>query len=76
MEGDARVLFFLHWPWFSCSGYVGMGLFFSYSTSGVILSLHIYIAITLFPPPFLLLLHEYLDTVPNAIQQDLLVNLF
>jgi len=29
-----------------------------------------------FPPPFLLLQHEYLDIVLNAIQQDLLVNLF
>ena len=28
------------------------------------------------PPPFLLLQHEYLDKVLNAIQQDLLVNLF
>ena len=30
----------------------------------------------IFPPPFLLLQHEYLDIVLNAIQQDLLVNLF
>jgi len=30
----------------------------------------------IFPPPFLLLQHEYLDKVLNAIQQDLLVNLF
>ena len=29
-----------------------------------------------FPPPFVLLQHEYLDKVLNAIQQDLLVNLF
>ena len=29
-----------------------------------------------FPPPFLLLQHEYLDIVLNAIQRDLLVNLF
>ena len=30
----------------------------------------------IFPPPFVLLQHEYLDKVLNAIQQDLLVNLF
>ena len=30
----------------------------------------------IFPPAFLLLQHEYLDKVLNAIQQDLLVNLF
>jgi len=30
----------------------------------------------IFPPPFLLLQHEYLEKVLNAIQQDLLVNLF
>ena len=30
----------------------------------------------IFPPPFLLLHHEYLDKVFNAIQQDLLANLF
>ena len=29
-----------------------------------------------FSPPFFLLQHEYLDKVLNAIQQDLLVNLF
>jgi len=29
-----------------------------------------------FSPPFVLLQHEYLDKVLNAIQQDLLVNLF
>ena len=29
-----------------------------------------------FPPPFPLLRHEYLDIVLNAIQQDLLINLF
>ena len=34
------------------------------------------IYITFFPPPFVLLQHEYLDIVLNAIQQDLLVNLF
>ena len=28
------------------------------------------------PPPFLLLRHEYLDIVLNAIQRDLLVKLF
>ena len=31
---------------------------------------------TFFPPPFVLLQHEYLDIVLNATQQDLLVNLF
>jgi len=45
-------------------------------SKGVRLSLHVYITITVFPPPFLLLQHEYLDIVLNAIQQDLLVNLF
>ena len=30
----------------------------------------------IFPPPFVLLQHEYLDKVLNATQQDLLVNLF
>ena len=45
-------------------------------SKGVRLSLHVYITITFFPPPFLLLQHEYLDRVLNAIQQDLLVNLF
>ena len=45
-------------------------------SKGVRLSLHVYITITFFPPPFLLLQHEYLDIVLNAIQQDLLVNLF
>ena len=43
---------------------------------GVRLSLHIYITITFFSPPFVLLQHEYLDKVLNATQQDLLVNLF
>jgi len=50
--------------------------FFPLYSKGVRLSLHVYIAITIFPPPFLLLQHEYLDIVLNAIQQDLLVNLF
>ena len=45
-------------------------------SKGVRLSLHVYITITFFPPPFLLLQHECLDKVLNAIQQDLLVNLF
>ena len=45
-------------------------------SKGVSLSLHVYITITVFPPPFLLLQHEYLDIVLNAIQRDLLVNLF
>ena len=45
-------------------------------SEGVRLSLHVYITITFFPPPFVLLQHEYLDKVLNAIQQDLLVNLF
>ena len=44
-------------------------------SKGVRLSLHVYITITFFPPPFLLLQHEYLDKVLNAIQQDLLVNI-
>ena len=39
---------------------------------GIKLLLHVYI----FPPPFGLLQHEYLDKVLNATQQDLLVNLF
>ena len=51
-------------------------LIFPLYSKGVRLSLHVYIAITVFPPPFLLLQHEYLDIVLNAIQQDLLVNLF
>ena len=50
--------------------------FFPLYSKGVRLSLHVYITITVFPPPFLLLQHEYLDIVLNAIQQDLLVNLF
>ena len=45
-------------------------------SKGVRLSLHVYIAITVFLPLFLGLQHEYLDIVLNAIQQDLLVNLF
>ena len=45
-------------------------------SKGIRLSLHVYITITFFPPPFVLLQHEYLDIVLNAIQQDLLVNLF
>ena len=45
-------------------------------SKGIKLSLHVYITITFFPPPFVLLQHEYLDKVLNAIQQDLLVNLF
>ena len=51
-------------------------LIFPLYSKGVRLSLHVYITITVFPPPFLLLQHEYLDIVLNAIQQDLLVNLF
>ena len=43
-------------------------------SKGIKLSLHVYI--TFFPPPFVLLQHEYLDIVLNATQQDLLVNLF
>jgi len=34
-------------------------------SKGVRLSLHVYITITVFPPPFLLLQHEYLDIVLN-----------
>ena len=45
-------------------------------SKGVRLSLHVYITITFFPPPFVLLQYEYLDIVLNATQQDLLVNLF
>ena len=41
-------------------------------SKGIKLSFHVYI----FPPPFLLLQHEFLDIVLNATQQDLLVNLF
>ena len=50
--------------------------FFPLYSKGVRLSLHVYITITVFPPPFLLLQHEYLDKVLNAIQQNLLVNWF
>uniref|UniRef100_A0A8D1L0B9 Uncharacterized protein n=2 Tax=Sus scrofa TaxID=9823 RepID=A0A8D1L0B9_PIG len=50
--------------------------FFPLYSKGVRLSLHVYIAITVFPPLFLLLQHEYLNIVLIAIQQDLLVNLF
>jgi len=50
--------------------------FFPLYSKGVRLCLHVYITITVFPPPFLLLQHEYLDIVLNAIQQDLLGNLF
>ena len=45
--------------------------FFPLYSKGIKLFLHVYI----FPPPFVLLQHEYLDIVLNAIQQDLLVNL-
>lgn len=67
---------------FSLTVYGGPFLFFFFIiifplySKGVRLSLHVYIAITFFPPPFLLLRHEYLDIVLNAIQQDLLINLF
>ena len=44
--------------------------FFPLYSKGVRLSLHVYIAITVFPPPFFLLQHEYLDIVLNAIQQE------
>ena len=53
-------------------------LFFSFSfffnfifplySKGIKLSLHVYITITFFPPPFVLLQHEYLDIVLNATQ--------
>ena len=45
-------------------------------SKGIKLSLHVYITITFFPPPIVLLQHEYLDKVLNATQLDLLVNLF
>ena len=45
-------------------------------SKGVRLSLHVYITLTFYPPPFVLLQHEYPDIVLNATQQDLLVNLF
>jgi len=51
-------------------------LIFPLYSKGVRLSLHVYITITFFPSPFVLLQNEYLDIVLNAIQQDLLVNLF
>ena len=53
-----------------------LNFIFPLYSKGVRLSLHVYITITVFPPPFLLLQHEYLDIVLNAIQRDLLVNLF
>jgi len=59
-------------PW----GQIFFFLIFPLYSKGVRLFLHVYIAITVFPPLFLLLQHEYLDIVLNAIQQDLLVNLF
>ena len=60
---------------FAISFFFNFFIFPLYS-KGVRLSLHVYITITFFPPPFVLLQHEYLDKVLNAIQQDLLVNLF
>ena len=51
-------------------------LIFPLYSKGIKLSLHVYITVTFFSPPFLLLQHEYLDKVLNATQQDLLVNLF
>ena len=66
-------------PWWTFF-FFNFGFFFFFIfplySKGDRLSLHVYIAITVFPPPFLLLQHEYLDIVLNAIQQDLLVNLF
>ena len=56
--------------------FVCLFFIFPLYSKGVRLSLHVYITITVFPPPFLLLQHEYLDIVLNAIQRDLLVNLF
>jgi len=40
--------------------------FFPLYSKGVRLSLHVYITVTFFPPPFVLLQHEYLDIVLNA----------
>ena len=67
-----------HAQWDYTSDCDGLDFFFfsPLYSKGVRLSLHVYITITFFPPPFVLLQHEYLDIVLNAIQQDLLVNLF
>ena len=46
---------------------------FPLCSMGAKLHLNVYI---FFSPPFVLLQHEYLDILLNAIQQDLLVNLF
>ena len=45
--------------------YLFIYLFFIFPlySKGVRLSLHVYITITFFPPPFVLLQHEYLDIV-------------
>ena len=56
-------------------------IFFSYyfptvQQGGQVILRCIHCSYSFFPPPFLLLRHEYLDKVLNAIQQDLLVNLF
>ena len=59
-------------PCFTLFIYVFIYLFFPLYSMGIKLFLHVYI----FPPPFVLLQYEYLDIVLNAIQQDLLVNLF
>ena len=58
---------------FAISFFFNFFIFPLYS-KGVRLSLHVYITITFFPPPFVLLQHEFLDKVLNATQQDLLVN--
>jgi len=62
-------------PQFVIFLYIIFFIFPLYS-KGVRLYFHVYITITFFPPPFVLLQHEYLDKVLSAIQQDLLVNLF
>uniref|UniRef100_A0A8D1FI12 Exonuclease domain-containing protein n=1 Tax=Sus scrofa TaxID=9823 RepID=A0A8D1FI12_PIG len=48
--------------------YLFIFLIFPLYSKGVRLSLHVYITITFFPPLFVLLQHEYLDIVLNAIQ--------
>ena len=50
-----------------------LSLFFSHRTTRGSSYPYTY---TFFPPPFVLLQNEYLDIVLNAIQKDLLVNLF
>jgi len=59
------LLFFL----FVVSDFFSLMLFFFFNffifplySKGIRLSLHVYITITFFPPPFVLLQHEYLDS--------------